>query len=305
MHEPILFTKRCDLIDTCFYGSYFLASFDGIYKQKGTSKKDICFMRSLAKPLQASILADCNIVKKYKLEPSELAIMCASHAGSKKHIEILKNILNKTNLSEADLELAPQNPLDMREFDGNPTKLHNNCSGKHLMMALVAKDFCYPKNYCSQYHEVQRKIKAKQEELSGYKSDYLTFDGCGTPLWGLPYEKIIEAYFNFFHDKKYNFLTSAILNNSEIYGGYDRLDSEIIQQSNKKLFAKVGAGGLILIYNIKKDEILLIKLAQDNNPIRKLVTLKILNDLKWLKNKVEFNIYNQKQQIVANYDYIL
>ena len=73
--------------------------------------------------------------------------------------------------------------------------------------------------------------------------------------------------------------------------------------SSNKLFSKVGAGGLVLVYNFEKDEILLIKLAQDNNDVRKLILLDILNKLNWLKNDVEEFIYNQKKQIVAKYYY--
>ena len=305
MHDILLTTKRNDNVDTCFYGSYFLANANNIYKHKGTSQKDICFMRSLAKPLQASIMADCDVVKKFNLKEEEIAIMAASHSGSPKHITILKNILNKLNINESDLELVAQNPLDTREFNSKPTKLHNNCSGKHIMMAMMSKYYNCNSNYCSESHKIQKLIEAKQEELSNYKSNYLTYDGCGTPLWGLSYENVIRAYFNFFHNKKYDFIINAILNNPEIFGGYDRFDSEIIENSNKKLFSKVGAGGLVLVYNFQKDEILLVKMASDNNYIRKLITLKILNDIKWLKSKIEYKIYNQKQQIVANYDYCL
>lgn len=305
-NEPkiLLSTKRNGYLDACYYGSVYLANKDKIYKQIGFDKKTICFMRSLAKPLQASILFDTNIIKDFNLKEKELAIFSASHAGSKKHIEVLKNCCKRFNIKQSDFELEPLNPLDIRDFRGRKTKLHNNCSGKHLMMLLMSKYLNFDfKNYTNENHPIQKLILEKQNELSNYNSKILTYDGCSTPLWGLPVENIIKAYFNLFGNKKYKPLISAIMNNSYIYGGFDRLDSEIITLSNKKLFSKVGAGGFVLVYNFEKDEILLLKLTQNNNPIRKLILLDILNKLNWLNCEIEEFEYNQKNQKVAKYCY--
>ena len=303
MHEILLKTKRYDYIDTCFYGSVFLAKKNGIYKSFGDSKDTICFMRSLAKPMQSSILFDCSIIKDYKIKDSGLAIFSGSHAGSETHIKLLKNILKKHDLKISDLSICPIDPLDKRKFNGRKTKLHNNCSGKHLMMLLVCKYLKFDYDYTKFNHPLQKIIKEKQEKLTGYKSDLLTYDGCSTPLWGLPYENIIKGYFNLIDS--HPGLIKAIIKNPDIYGGFGRFDSEIIKLSKGKLFAKVGAGGLVIVYNFKKDEILLLKLAQDNNEIRRIITLDYLNKLKWLNYKTDNNIYNQKKQIVAKYEFSL
>ncbi|MBQ8475943.1 asparaginase, partial [bacterium] len=100
-------------------------------------------------------------------------------------------------------------------------------------------------------------------------------------------------------------LINAILKHPDIYGGYNRFDTEIIKLGKGNLFAKVGAGGLVLIYNFKKEQILLIKMAQDNNEARRLIALDYLNKLGWIDYKVDKNIYNQKKQIVAKYEFTL
>lgn len=303
MHEILLQTKRYDYIDTCFYGSVFLSNRNNIYKSFGENSKSICFMRSLAKPMQASILFDSNIIKDYDISNKELAIFSGSHAGSETHIKLLKNILKKHSLKLSDLSISEIEPLDKRKFNGRKTKLHNNCSGKHIMMLLNCKYFGYDYNYTDKNHPVQKKIKQKQELLTGYKSNIVTYDGCSTPLWGLPYENIIEGYFNLI--EKHPELINTIIKNHYIYGGYNRFDSEIIKLSKGKLFAKVGAGGLVIVYNFQKNEILLIKLAQDNNDIRRLITLDFLNKINWLKYNSDKNVYNQKKQIVAKYEFSL
>ena len=303
MHTVLLKTTRHGFMDTVFYGSIFHANRKKILYSVGESSNSICFMRSLAKPLQASILFDSNIIKDYRITPEELAIFSGSHSGTNKHLEILKKVFKKHNLKLKDLSIKPLMPLDLKDFEGRVTKLHNNCSGKHTMMLLNCKYFGYDYNYTNPKHILQQKIKAKQELLSEYKSDILTFDGCSTPLWGLPYKNVIKAYFNLFESCPK--LIDAIIKNPYLYGGANRFDTELIKLSKRNLFAKVGAGGLVLIYNKNNDEIVLVKMAQDNNDTRRLVTINFLNKIKWLDCDTDKNIYNQKQQIVAKYEFSL
>lgn len=303
-HSILLTTKRNDFLDCCYWGSVYIANRDGIYKSIGLKSDTISFMRSLAKPLQAAIIADCNMVKDYKLKQAEIAMFCASHAGSEKHIKVLKNILKKHKIKVSSLNLEAQTPLDTRGFNGRKTKLHNNCSAKHIMMLLMSKYLGFKLNdYTNPQHPVQKLIYKKQTLLSGYKSDILSFDGCNTPLWGLPMKNIVNAYFNLFDDDKYKFIFDSIIKHPYLYGGYERFDSEIIEMSKGKLFSKVGAGGFVLVYNTEKKEILLVKMAQNNNEARKLVTLDVLNKLNWLDfEPVEYEL-NQRSQKVAKYCY--
>lgn len=303
-YEIILKTKRGDILDCCYFGSIYYAKDGAIKKAFGLSKDTLFYMRSLAKPLQASTLFDFNIIDDLKIIPQEIAIMSGSHAGSENHIKILKNLMQKHNIKLSDLEIAPQLPLDTRKNNSKKHKLFNNCSGKHLMMILLSKYLgVSSKNYADINHPIQRLILDKQIELSSEIPKNYSFDGCSTPLWAISAEGIIKAYFNLINDKKYKFLINSILKYPDLFGGFNRLDSEIIKLSNGKLFSKVGAGGFVIVYNIKTNESVLIKLAQNNNPIRKLVTLDILKKLNWLNIDIEEYEYNQKNCPVAKYYY--
>ena len=116
----LLSTKRNSgkILDCSYFGSIYYAKKSEIVKSLGLSDDTLFYMRSLAKPLQAAILFDYDIVKDYNLTSKELAIFSASHAGSPKHVELLKNILKKHKLKLGDLEIAPQAPLDLRNFNG-------------------------------------------------------------------------------------------------------------------------------------------------------------------------------------------
>ena len=302
--KVLLSLKRDEIIDCCFFGSIYFAKNGRIVNYKGYSPENIFFMRSLAKPLQTAIIADCDIIKDYKLTNEEIAIFSASHSGSPKHIKVIKNLAKRLKIKSSDFILKAAEPLDKRNFNGHKTLYHNNCCAKHLMMLSMCKymGFDY-KNYTSYKHPLQKLIYKKQTELTNYASKYLSKDGCGTPLWGINAKQIILAYYNLFQDKKYRIIINSILKNPEIFGGYDRLDSDIIKKSKGKLFAKVGAGGFILIYNIKNNETLLIKLTENNNPIRKLIAYSALKKLNWLDVNVKEYEYNQQKEKVAKYCY--
>ena len=50
-------------------------------------------------------------------------------------------------------------------------------------------------------------------------------------------------------------------------------------------------------------EILLVKMIQNNNEYRRLITLDILNKINWLDYESENWVYNQKKEKVAKYYY--
>lgn len=305
-HQLIFKTIRNGYLDCAYWGSIYFADKKNITDFIGLNPDEICFLRSLAKPLQAAILTDSNIINNFKLTGEEIAICLASHSGSEKHLKVLKKLAKKCGILISDLILEPQKPLDTRGFKGKKTKLHNNCSGKHLMMLIVSKYFGFDlKNYTNPNHPVQKLIHKKQDELSEFKSgkSLLTFDGCSTPLWGIPIKNLVISYYNFVQDKKNSILIESALKNPYIFGGFNRLDSEIITLGKGKLFSKVGANGFVLIYNLENDKQLIIKMAQNNNEIRRLIALDILNKLGWIKTRIEKYEYNQKNKIVADFQY--
>ena len=303
-HQILLQSKRDDIEDCSYFGSIYLSKDGNIINSLGLNPESLFYMRSLAKPLQASILFDYNIIDELGLLPVEVAIMSASHAGSDNHIKVLKNLIKKYQIKISDIDIEPQAPLDTRNFNGRKTKLHNNCSGKHIMMLLMSKYLGYPlKDYTNPSHPVQKLIFNKQIELSEFKSDKLSFDGCSTPLWAISAQGIVKAYYNLITNKKYGFLFNSILKYPDIFGGFNRLDSDIIKLSKGRLFSKVGANGFVIIYNLETNESVLIKLTQNNNPIRKLIAFDVLKKLNWLDVEVIQDEYNQKNQKVAKYYY--
>ncbi len=265
------------------------------------------FLRSLLKPIQASILADYDVHKFYNFSQEELAIMQASHAGEKIHTELVESILKKAGLDETYLKcpaIKPLNPDVLRP--GEDCKaIHNNCSAKHAMMLAVSKQLNLPlENYTDINHPLQKLIYDKICDLSEYKTPPQTWDGCTLPVWGVPFNNIAKAFFKLYNNKKYDFLKEAYKKNPYIIGGRDidgfRQDT-FFMQLNCDLISKTGAGGFLSIYNNKTNEFLLIKMAQDNNKVRFLLASKLLNSLGWIDYEADYNYYNQNNESVGEY----
>ena len=242
------------------------------------------YMRSCAKPLQASLIIDYGL-DKY-LSEEEIALCCSSHAGERIHTEIAQNLLYRMGLDESYLKCGLHKPLsksrqyEMHINNEKETVLHNNCSGKHIMMLGLCKLKKWNlETYYEPQHPLQIAIKNKINELCCVSQSYpVTTDGCGVPIVSMPLFDMLKGYLNLF--SKYEKIKNAFLNKPYIIGGEDRTDTFIMQNS-KGIIAKVGAGGLCIVVNVEKQEAFAVKISDCDMKTRELVVCKILNELKW------------------------
>ncbi len=253
-----------------------------IYK-KGDINNYI-FLRSALKPIQAIPLIECDI----ELSSRELAIACASHSGSERHINLLKSILKKINLTTSYLQCGIHEPSDEKERErlhktnSSPDILHNNCSGKHIGMLLVCKKRNWDlKNYLDPKHLLQKSIFNKIKELSETKDIFTAIDGCSAPTYALSVVNAAKMFLNFSGEEEYSEIIASMKLNPYLIGGKDQIDSEIIKESNGKLITKVGAEGVIVVAYEGNSAI--IKIADGSQKARSIVALRLLVRLGWLK----------------------
>ena len=103
------------------------------------------YLRSCAKPLQASLLVDYGLDEMFDLTSEEIALICASNAGEKCHTDIAERLLKKFGLDYDSLKCGMHKPLSRTRQDEmlitkEPvTYLHNNCIGKHLLFLVLCK----------------------------------------------------------------------------------------------------------------------------------------------------------------------
>ncbi len=307
---PLLDIYRSDYIDCRFYALIGLYDKNGALFEIGQHNNAKFFLRSMMKPIQASILADDKIYEYFNFTLEEIAVMQGSHSGSPKHIKLVESILKKIGLDETSLLCPVIPPLDLSRYkeEQNYTALHNNCSGKHsMMLAYCVYNHLDISNYTDFNHPMQLKIKEKLIKYSQTDDIIATTDGCGTPVFGLELRNIAKAILNFYADEKNKVLIEAYKNNPLIIGGYDnfgkRSDTKIMQLS-PFLLSKVGACGFIYVFNIKNKQVLIVKMAQNNNPEREILTLELLYRLNWLNERYfDDKIYTESKMPVGKYKF--
>lgn len=297
---------RDGLVEEEHLGFIIYSDKNGIIKSYGNSFNYPYFLRSCAKPLQASLIFDYGLDKEFSLTEEEIALCSASHAGEKCHTDIIEGLLKKFGLDETYLKCGVHKPLsktrqeEMLLSGEKETQIHNNCSGKHTMMLGLCKLNNWDlKTYDEMNHPLQQAIKKKIYKLCEIEKEYpITKDGCGVPIMSMPLNNMLKGFLNLFSDQKYSKLKSAFLNNPYLIGGEDRTDTKIIQNSGN-IIAKVGAGGLCIVVNTKNNEGFIVKINDSNMPARELIVMEFLNKLGWTNIYIDKNIKTLHNETVG------
>ena len=257
------------------------------------------YLRSCAKPLQATLLIDYGV----DLTKEELAICCGSHSGEECHVEVIQGLLKKIGLDESYLKCGIHEPLSrsaqnkMLLRGEKATAIHNNCSGKHAgFLALCVKNGWDINSYDNPNHPLQIEIKNKINTMCKVDMEYpITTDGCGVPILSMPLYKMLEGYISLL---EYPQIISAIKENPYIFGGEKRLDTEIIQNT-EDLIAKVGAGGLCIVLNIRKRDAFVVKINDCSMEARRLAVIDAINKLGWGNIEIDKSIKTLQGKIVG------
>jgi len=289
--ELLAVFERDGIIERQHFGFTVLINKKGkIIERKGDYNDCYFILRSCQKPLQALSFLKSGAFGSFGFSLKELAIGCSSHTGTKIHTDIAKGILAKIGLSENDLLCPQKDPLDIETKDNlirnnlEPSKIHNNCSGKHSCMLAV----CVHKgwditNYTNPDHPLQKMIFEITEDYCGIKNPPLSFDGCGTPVYAMPLHKMCEGYLNVFLSSEGSLIKQAFLEYPFIIGGSCRLESKVMNASNQTLIAKNGAEGLFITVNVHEQTALGIKVLDGNFDAREKVLREYLQKLNWLQ----------------------
>ena len=257
------------------------------------------FLRSCAKPLQATLLID----NKIDLTPEEIAFCCASHAGEDCHIKVATKLLKKLGLSEALLKCGVHAPLSkgmqnrMIVRGDTPNVLHNNCSGKHIGFLAICQEQDWDMlTYEDPSHPLQVAVKEKIYNLCGVKKDYpMTTDGCGVPIVSMPLQNLAQGYVRLL---EYPQILQAIKANPYIFGGEGRTDTEIISKTDN-IIAKVGAGGLCAVLNVRECNAFVVKINDASMEARRFALIELINRLGWGEIKYDNRITTIAGKVVG------
>jgi L-asparaginase II len=186
--------------------------------------------RSCAKPFQVMSLLEQGGFDTIGWGDDQLALACGSHGGEPEHVALAAGMLTSIGMEEGDLACGPHEPLSargqrvMRESGERPTRLHNNCSGKHAAMLAKSYTAGWPTvGYERLEHPVQQECLQHVAQWSGVDASAIgcAVDGCGVVVFALP----LQA-------------------RPFLVGGSDRFDSAIIEATKGRVITKVGAEGV-------------------------------------------------------------
>lgn len=161
------------------------------------------FPRSAIKVMQALPLVESGAADALGLTGAELALATASHNGEPVHVEGARAMLARVGRDETCLVCGAQWPG--READrgrlhragATPSRLHNNCSGKHAgFVCFAVHAGIDPAGYGAPDHPVQREIAAAISDVTGVDLAGVPRgqDGCSIPTWGLPVAAMARGF---------------------------------------------------------------------------------------------------------------
>lgn len=218
----------------------------------------VTLWRSCAKPFQAMAFVESGEIDDLDWGSAELALACASHGGEPEHVELAGAMLESIGLEEGDLVCGPHEPLTRRgqralQQEGMPpTRLHNNCSGKHAAMLAYSHESGWPTlGYEGVCHPVQQHALDRVSLWSGVPVQKIVqaIDGCGVIAFGLPLQAMARAFARLGAaarrgDEVPARIVDAMLSHPFLVGGTDRFDTVLMEETEGRVLAKVGAEGV-------------------------------------------------------------
>jgi L-asparaginase II len=228
----------------------------GVIASCGDSKY-VSFVRSAIKMFQALPLVEDGVVTSFGLTPEELALCTASHNAEAFHVAAAQRILAKAGLDETALACGPHPPMYppaaalLETAGAAPTRIHNNCSGKHAGMLALAVSHRWP---CAGYHTLAHPVQQRVlQTLSTWSSSaaaeiVVGTDGCGLPTFALPLDAVALACARFaaaaVTPSPAKSIVDVMTQHPEYVAGTGRLCTRLMQiAASRRLFAKVGAEG--------------------------------------------------------------
>ncbi len=199
---PMVEISRGGLIESDHRGAVAVVDSSGRLVASLGNPREPILLRSSAKPFQALALVCSGAAQAYGLTDEELAVVCSSHGGDERQVELVESILQKAGLDESMLRCgihAPMDPAVRRSLarEGRePGPLHNNCSGKHAGMLATARHLGLTlHDYIEPDHGVQQAILGLLAFLAGMEADQIQTarGGCSAPTACLPLRSMALA----------------------------------------------------------------------------------------------------------------
>jgi L-asparaginase II len=204
------------------------------------------YPRSSNKPLQAQAMLDLGL----DVDDEQLALACASHDGTDRHVAVVRRTLAAAGLGEEALGNTPSLPLQQAAMEallaagGHRAPILMNCSGKHAAMVATCRHRGWPVDgYLDADHPLQVAITDRIADLAGPVS-HIGIDGCGAPAHVLTLRDLAIGFRTLAAMR--GRVWRAMTDQPELVGGEERTVTRVMRAVPGAM-AKDGAQGVFAI----------------------------------------------------------
>ena len=281
--------------ESVHYGSVAVTDADGNLLHSAGDPQASMFTRSSLKPFQAMPVLVSGADRAFGFGERELALMCASHSGEPRHVEVVSGMLQKIGCGPEDLQCGKHVPYFYQYLDRAPepgaafSSLQHNCSGKHSGMLSHCRHCGHSiGNYLDPQHPLQQAIRRSVSHFTGTPESSLTMgiDGCSAPNYAMPLAGLARAFAKLTtsgDDPEYGDapkrLFDAMSAHPELVSGERRNDLALMQAGGGDWATKVGAEGVQGIAVRSRGIGIAIKIADGNARALFPVTVAVLQQL--------------------------
>ncbi len=219
------------------------------------------YPRSAIKFMQGLPLVESGAADAHHVAENELALACASHSGTAAHVTTVADWLERLGLGVEHLGCGAHLPYDIEaahdiiRAGAEPTRLNNNCSGKHAGFLTTALHLNEPTaGYLDPDHPVQKRLF---DILESFGEESLADtgrgrDGCGIPVYGMTLRALAKAAQKMSEPKGFDEtrgpaatrIIKAVTTHPYMVGGPGRFDTDVMTALGGAVATKGGAEGV-------------------------------------------------------------
>jgi L-asparaginase II len=241
--EPVAVATRSGMDESVHHGAAVVLAADGSIVWSVGDPDVAIYPRSSNKPMQADAMLRLGL----ELTSEQLALACASHDGTPRHVDVVRTTLAVAALDDGALGNTPDLPLEQAAADavlaagGHRAPITMNCSGKHAaMLATCVRNGWSLVDYLAFDHPLQLAITERVEALSGGVT-HIGVDGCGAPAHAMAMSGLARSFAALAAER--GPVWSAMTAHPELVGG-ERRDATRLMRAVPGLMAKDGAEGV-------------------------------------------------------------
>lgn len=243
---PVAVVDRSGFDESFHHGAVVVLDPDGHHAFAAGDRDVAIYPRSSNKPLQAQAMLDLGL----ELDDEQLALACASHDGTERHVAVVRRILAGAGLGEEALANTPSLPLEPAALEhvlmsgGHRSSILMNCSGKHAAMVATCRARGWDvEGYVEVDHPLQLAITACIADLAGGVR-HIGVDGCGAPAHVLSLRGLAAAFATL--ASRRGPVWEAMTSHPDLVGGEHRTVTRVMRALPGAM-AKDGAQGVFAV----------------------------------------------------------